>query len=428
MRKFINLRNLGGVAFVFAFMWMLGKIGVSFEFLNVFEKVFEDFELTDIYYSKIRDNSQEPFEDDIVLVNIGTLGRRDIAKQVQIISQCKPKVIAIDARFFYPKEEDPVGDFMLAQAFKEAGNVILGSEAASYEHVEYSEEEAEKLTAWDTLLRPIPLFLQYVQTGHVNTGMPDNEFSFLTWRDFPIVEKIKNGHVEPCLAAKVLENYDKKAYERLMARLDKKSDEDRKERIYFKGNLDKYVKLDVQDVLLKNFDSTLITGKIVLMGYLGSEYTDYHFDEDKFYTPLNPKQMGRGAPDMYGVVVHANIISMVLDDKFVNDMPATISWTVALILCYINVSLFTWIVTHPRYAIWYNAISKSIQLLEAISLYFINVFLFAKLNYQADLTVTIFVIVLSGDLAEIYVDVLLNFIRKIRSKLKPMEDKPVLNV
>ncbi|GAB4338147.1 MAG: hypothetical protein OHK0038_16800 [Flammeovirgaceae bacterium] len=425
MRSFINLRNFGGVVFVFGFMWVLGKIGVSFEFLNVFEQVFEDFKLTDIYYSKIRDNTQEPFEDDIVLVNIGDakLGRRVTAQQINILSQYKPKVIGMDARFFYPKEDDPIGDFQLAQAFKNAGNVILGSEAAPFDHVNYSLEELSKITAWDTLYRPIPMFLEHVQTGHVNTGLPNDDF--VTWSDFPIVERIKNGHVEPCLAAKILENYNKEAYERLIARV---SSEDRHEQIFFKGNLDKYVKLDVEDVLQKNFDSTLITGKIVLIGYLGGEYTDYHFDEDKFYTPLNPKQMGRGAPDMYGVVVHANIISMALDNKFINEMPEYLSWIIAILVCYVNVALFSWIVTHHKFAVWYNAISKSIQLIEAISLYFLNVFLFANLNYQADLTVTIFVIVLSGDLAEIYVDVFLNFIRKIRSKVKPVEDKPVLNI
>lgn len=406
LKYFFSIRNVLGTVFVFVFMWLVSLIGVEVEFLNVFEQVFEDFKLTDIYYTKIRKPQDAPFEKEVVLVNLGaaSLGRRTLAQQINVLSAYNPKVIGIDARFFYPNENDPIGDFQLMQAFKNAGNVIVGSEASTHEIVTNENNKS----AWDTLLLPADIFKPFVQTGHVNTGLPYGDF--VTWRDFPIVEKIQNGHQEPSLAAKILENYDPEAYKALMARVPK--EEDKHEPIYFKGNLDKYLKLDVEQVLDTAFTKEMIEGKIVLMGYLGGEYTDTFWDDDKFYTPLNPQSIGRGYPDMYGVVVHANILSMALEGKFIRELSAHWSIIIAVVLCFFNVAVFSAIATNHSLAVWYNAISKLIQLVEAVILVLINLFLFAELNYQVDLTVSLFVIILSGDLTEIWVDVILNSYRK----------------
>lgn len=409
MKYFFNLRNVFGTIFVFVFMWLVSLIGVEVEFLNVFEQVFEDFKLTDIYYTKIRKPEEVPAEQKIVLVNFGAAsrGRRTLAEQINILSAFNPKVIGIDARFFEPNESDPIGDFQLMQAFRNAGNVVVGSEASTLDENKGKATDATT-TAWDTLLLPAEIFRPFVQTGHVNTGLPYSDF--VTWRNFPIIERIKNGHEEPSLGAKILELYDPEAHKRLMARV--KKGDDNQEPIYFKGNLEKYIKLDVDDVLDTLFSKDLVENKIVLMGYLGGEYTDTFWDDDRFYTPLNPQSIGRGYPDMYGVVVHANILSMALEEKFIKEMPAHISWIVAVVLCFINLSIFSAIATHHSLAIWYNAISKLIQLVEAIFIVLFNLFLFSELNYQVDLTVSLLVIVLSGDLTEIWVDVILNSYRK----------------
>ncbi|MEM1137008.1 MAG: CHASE2 domain-containing protein, partial [Bacteroidota bacterium] len=388
MKKLFNWINISCTLAVFLFMWMLGSIGVQFDFLNVFEEVLSDYNLTDVYYTKIRNNDAVDFEDRIVLVNIGdaSRGRESIAQEIAILNKYNPKVIAIDAKFFGLKEEDPMGDFQLATAIQEAENFVLASEFAV---------TSDTSTGWDTLYTPPPLFANNAQTAYVNVGNSDFG-DFTTWRTIPVREKAKNGRKEPCFPVKIAALYDEGAAKKFMDRGNEI------ENIYFKGNLEKFWKLDVEDVLKESFTPELIKDKIVIMGYMGDHYTDYFFDEDKFYTPLNEKQVGRGTPDMFGVVVHANIVSMILNEKYINEMPAYIGYIVAFILCYLNVALFTYILRNKKLAPYYG-LTKLIQLLEVILILTISIFSFALFNYKVDLTLAFLVIILAGDLTEIYV-------------------------
>jgi CHASE2 domain-containing sensor protein len=67
---------------------------------------------------------------------------------------------------------------------------------------------------------------------------------------------------------------------------------------------------DVFDGKLNRED---IEGKIVLIGYMGP-YPGFRHnnDDDKYFTPLNAK-VPPYSPDMYGVIIHANIIAQALN-------------------------------------------------------------------------------------------------------------------
>ncbi len=67
--------------------------------------------------------------------------------------------------------------------------------------------------------------------------------------------------------------------------------------------------------------------KIVLIGYVGDRI-DIDTGEDKFFTPLNSKYIGKANRDMYGIVVHANIISTILNGHYIRVMP---DWLMHLI-------------------------------------------------------------------------------------------------
>lgn len=405
LRKIINPAAIGGMILVFVFMWAFKSIGVQFEFLNVLEDVFEDFDITHLYYSEIRNPQNVPFEDKIVLVNIGKLGRREIAQQLNILNKYEPQVVGIDARFFPIPEDspayDPVGSFLLEQAFKNTKNIVIGSEL---------NQPNVKTQTWDTLIMPQKEFLPYVSTGYVNIGNTEPE-DFPFWGSIPPKEKLTSKKEALCFAVEVMKHYNPAAAKEF---LNRNNDE---EIIYFKGNIEKYTKLEINQVLEEKFAPELIKGKIVLLGYMGSGYDDYFFDEDKFYTPLNKNPLGRGAPDMFGVVVHANIMSMMLDKNYINKMPQAFSILLAVLICYLNMRMFMAIIYNPKLGVWYNAISKIIQLFEAIIVYMISLFLFDQYHYQSDLTLSLFVVILSGDLCEIYVDVLLNTFKRLLPKL-----------
>jgi len=397
MKKFFSATSFLATVVVLSFMWLLSNIGVQLDFLNVFEEVLENYNLTDIYYNKLRTNEEVPYEDRIVLVNIGgkEYGRRDIAKQISILSSHNPKVIGMDVKFFGLKEDDPIGDFQLSQALADAGNVIIASEFAV---------NSDTATAWDTLLVPPPMFQEQAETAYVNVG--NQEFSdFTTWRVIPVKEQTRKGQKEPCFAVKVAEAYDPEAAKAFQKR------DNEIEHIYFKGNLDKFTKLDVEDVLQERFTPDLIKDKIVIMGYMGNGYTDYYFDEDKFYTPLNEKMVGRGVPDMYGVVVHANIISMILDGQYINQMPEWLGMLIGLLLCYLNVCLFTYILGNPKLSPYYG-LTKVIQLLEILVLVGISIYCFANFYYMVDFTLAVLAIILAGDLTEIFIDIIWNPLKR----------------
>jgi CHASE2 domain-containing sensor protein len=407
LASFFNLTNFFGTVTVFVFMWLLQSISLNFDFLNVFEQVLSDYDLTDVYYTKFRQNEQVPFEDEVILVNIGNLSRSGIAEEIRIISKYNPKVIGIDGFFVNLKPDEPEGDSLLSEAIKGCKNFVLGTKVDMF--------NPEKNT-WDTLIKSNEIFSATAHSGFVNVISEEGKGDFVTWRSVPAVEKLTNGQIEPCFAAKIMEFYNKDIADKFYARGNEV------EQIYFKGNLDKYVKLDVDDVLSENFDSTLLQGKIVVMGYMGAGYTDYFWDEDRFYTPLNENQVGRGYPDMYGVVVHANIISMMLEDKYVDELPSWVAYLAAFLVCYFNIAVFINILESERFGLWYNVLSKLIQLVQAIAFFSIDFFSFALYNVSVDLTLATFAILLSGDLAEIYVDVILNSVRRVLNKFKPAKE------
>ena len=93
------IQCLNVTVFVFFMMWAVSNI-TDYKIFSAFDPISQaltDFELTDFAFSKLR---PDPLIDQrIVLVNIGNLPRRDLARQIQIISQYHPKVIGIDSFF-----------------------------------------------------------------------------------------------------------------------------------------------------------------------------------------------------------------------------------------------------------------------------------------------------------------------------------------
>ncbi|NJM93588.1 MAG: CHASE2 domain-containing protein [Cytophagales bacterium] len=71
----------------------------------------------------------------------------------------------------------------------------------------------------------------------------------------------------------------------------------------------------------------------MIFGYLGESFNDVSW-EDKFYTPLNKTYAGKANPDMYGVVIHANIVSMILNHDYVYTMAESTGVLVAIVLCF----------------------------------------------------------------------------------------------
>jgi CHASE2 domain-containing sensor protein len=412
LKAFFNWTNFFGTLSVFVMMWLLGVVVVNLDFLNVFEDVLGDYTVTDVVFSKSSNLRLEPAKDtNVVIVNIGNLDRADLAQQITILNKHKPRVIGLD--IIFPKLREFEQDSLLAMAFAQTENLVLGTKLLE------PKDMPDGTILWDSLKVSRPEFAKHAdRQGFTNTISTGNT-QFETWREAAIKEKKKNGEYVYCFAAEILEFYDEKAAKII------KNRNNPYEIINYKGNLGKYTVLDVGDVMEEKFVGDVIKDKIVLMGYLGENYQSTVWNDDKYYTPMNEKQAGRTTPDMYGVVGHANIISMAIENNYINELPTWTDWAFAFLICYLNVALFAAINFSETWDIWYGILTKVIQLAESILLIYILIMFFANYNIKLDITTTIAVVLLSGDILEIYFSLFLGLFEKAKIKLfgRPLEEK-----
>ncbi|TAF34603.1 MAG: CHASE2 domain-containing protein [Cytophagales bacterium] len=401
-------RHIGGVISVFLFIYLLSLVTLNLDFLNPFEQTLKDFRLTDLYFSKLRDDAAVARDTNIVLVNIGELPRDGIAEQINILSECQPKVIGLDALF--DGERDAPVDSALSAAFERAQNVVLACSLAR-------DTVIGKEIYYDSMWRPIEKFSKYVELAYANmvteeTGATNDDFA--TCRVFSPFETLVEGKNKPkrelFLSTAIARRFDAKKVDAFLAQAD------HREFINFRGNWNKFTVLDVDDVLKKNFTPELIKGKIVLMGYMGSDYTALTWDGDRFYTPLNANLVGRTLPDMYGVVVHANIISMLLEGNDIKKLPTWINYGIVVLLVLLNVVIFSFIYYNEKLGLWYDVCTKVIQFFEVALLAYASLLILDEFGTIIETGLAMLCIALVGDLLEVYLAVAANLANIVRKR------------
>lgn len=388
-----------GTLFIFGLMGLFQSV-TAFKIFDIFDPIgqaFEDMEFTDVVFSQLR---EDPVADDrIVLVNLSSLQRAEIGMMLQIISQYNPAVIGIDSFFYFPKE-DTLGDQMLMEGMASVENLVLASKWHPHQEDPVQDSIAY---SWEG-------FNQYATTtGFVNLVTDaENQEDLKMCRTFVPKTNIKEEqhlafavelakYYEPALAQKFID----RGYE--------------EEVINYRGNVldygatkfgTKYFALDVPDVFQENFVPEMIDGRIIIFCYLGEYLGDRESLEDKFFTPLNKKYIGRTFPDMYGGVIHANIISQILNEDYINDMTDTQGIVFGIILLFLNIALFS--VVYKRLPKWYDGLTKLFQLLEIGVLIYGMIYVLDTFSYKLELGVALFAVALAGDALEVYYGVVKN--------------------
>ncbi len=362
---------------MFLVLGLFSFIPINCLFLDPIANAISDFDVYDIVYSKLREAPR--VDTNVVLVNIGNLSRSEIAEQIRIINQYNPKVVAIDAIFQMKKDHH--SDSLLADAMSQCSNLVLVSKLENFNNTTNN---------YDTSLKSIDIFNTNAASGYAN--FPSDQMSFRTVREFKPVSKV-NGKVIPAFVVKTVELYDQSAYKFL---LDRKHEI---EKINYSGNYNRYFYLDANQVLSKEIDLNFIKDKIVLIGFMGASLTEKTF-EDIYFTPLNERYAGKTFPDMYGVVIHANIISMILNKNYVEIMPKWLSIILALLLSYLSAYIIFQF--KIKYKDWFSALSKLYILFMSLFNLFIGVMVLHFFNFRMDLTLALAVIVLTNTIVEIY--------------------------
>jgi len=402
-------------AFILSLILFGGRIFSAFEILNPIGEAISDMDITDIVFSKLRTDPNANKNNNIVIVNIGNLNREGIARQLDIIRENNPKTVGIDA--FFRELQDVYQDSILSASLAQIDNLVLVTKLNGFN---------SNLGIFDTLETSNPFFTDNAHLGFANLITPAKEQSnFKVCRSFSPIEWTTEGE-QQLFALKLAELFDPATVKRFNQR------QNVVELINYGGNIvgassknsgftNKFMVLDWMDVLEGNFVSEVFKDKIVILGYLGEDLDDTSW-EDKLYTPLNMKYAGRTNPDMYGVVVHANILSMILNGDFIGSMSERAGIAVGALLCLLNVIGFSLIYKLlPR---WYDGLTKSIQLIEALILLLIVVLVFHFFSYKLNLTLGIIAVLFAGDSLEVYYGVLKNLFSKEQRRLlfQPLQD------
>ncbi|MGB0404499.1 MAG: CHASE2 domain-containing protein [Salibacteraceae bacterium] len=329
----------------------------------------------------------------IVLVNIQHLNRAQIAQQIENLNKHSPKVIAIDA--FFRKDKDPMQDFPLEMAFSQVKNLVLVAEL-----------EKGNGECFDSLSTSNPKFNQYAQNGFANVNSATKGTGFRTVKEVYPYGCLKDT-VFPNFTTKIVELFDPEAYKKLNERSYDS------EVINWRGHYDKFYALDWDDVLHEKYDLSFVKDKIILMGYIGMELGQRDL-EDIFFTPQNHKIAGRSYPDTYGVVVHANTISMMLHDNYIYQMPDWLRNLLIIVITYLNVSVFLYVAKTRK--IYYDLITKTFQLIEVGIFMYLIIYFMLEHKIKVHLTLLFAAILLSGDLTELYAGSLKPIVLKYLSK------------
>ncbi|WP_372938814.1 CHASE2 domain-containing protein, partial [Seonamhaeicola sp.] len=350
-----------------------------FVFLNIsvldpFYKAFKDFRFTDIYYSKIYTNNS--VEKDIIIVNIKQSDRFTIAQAIEKVQQQNPKAIGIDAIF--KEQKNTFTDSILKAVLNKYDNIITA----------YYFEGDSLITNHN-----------YFKTNNENQGFINVNFNNenKVIRDFLGIKKTENKLSFATQVALKAGKLSKKDVETLSEGIP----------INYFGNLDAFLTFDIDELLdLETIPS--ITNAIVLFGYLGTP-TGNAFDiEDKHFTPLNETFVGKSTPDMFGVLIHANIIKMLTTNNFISKVPKTIVYLLAFI-CTFFIVMFG-MKLYKKSELLYDIIIKLIQLIISITLLYLALLLLRQ-NIYIYITPILVLTIFSLEMIDFYV-YLLDFLKK----------------
>jgi len=400
-----------GTLFVFGFMFGVGQF-TGAKIFDVFDPIgqaFGDMEMTDVAFSHLQ---ERPVVDtNFVMVNIANRSRFEIGMMLDSISQHDPAVIGMDTFFYFPHEDDSLGDQVLAGALSRVDNLVMASKWITDDNPDTA----------DSLLYSWPTFMpEGTETAIVNleTGAAVQE-DLKMCRNFPTKALIDGETADWAFGVKLASYLAPEKAKNFIARGNDL------EVVNYRGNImdfgatkfgNMFYALDDIDVMNGNYIPDLIKGKIVIFCFMGKHLADREALEDKFFTPLNKKYTGRAFPDMYGGVIHANIASMILNEDYINTLTDTQTYLVTLFIALLNIIAFSWI--YKKIPRWYDGTTKLIQAIEFLALVFAMIWTLEIFSLKLDLTILLIFVALAGDLLEVYYGVVKNiFTRQGRKEL-----------
>lgn len=328
-----------------------------------------DFSFNDLAFSEA--HLKHNMDDRIVILNIDTAGRKSIVKLIENIEAYHPKIVGLDI-LLPPKQVN--GSDELGNVIKNHPDIIL------CQTIQYN--KAQKVYS----LSGNEFVNKNNHSGYVNFIGEENGVI----RYYPPFLKDDVNNYES-FTSLITKYSDLNAYQRLLER-DKEV-----EWINYQRTDSAYYIININDLFANRVDTSFIKGKIVLIGFVSDNPNNI---DDKHFTPLNPKVFGRSMPDMNGVIIHANILSMILDDEYITRVPAWIMILFALIITWLHVAFLIKYYIHKH--LWFHLASKIVELIIDILILYCSILLLRYINIDADFTLVLISVLIAVDVLYFY--------------------------
>ncbi len=387
-------------------LFVIHHLPINHIFIDPFSEAIKSQDVMDIALSKFRNHDQNRFDNRIFILNSEITDRRNISEAIERISQDEVTAIGLDLLFdsLYNDQRDTI----LAESFK-GKPIVLGYSFNDTGHHGLPPEKFEKDLFSNSY------FTDHATEGFINLGTQDG----FTVRTFLPTLKI-NEEMYHSFALEMADKKDDKIKEVMKKRKYKP------EWINFRrkqpGNINKrfpinedaliHYQMTSVDQFLKDtlkYPSGFFDDKLVLIGFCGESEESMSM-KDRYFTPLNEQSGGRSLPDMHGVVVHANIISMLLDRDFIYELSEKFLYLISFLIFFVNFFIFKKIMQKRIFFSFF--VVRLVQIFEFILFFTLCVILIAKFNIKLGFILIITAVIMSFELFEFY-----------EHKLEPRFDK-----
>lgn len=373
------------------FLLLLHFLPINQAFIDPFSEYIKHQDLMDITCSRFRDHMDPKlFDSRIFVINTGVTDRQKIITAINFLQRNSVRVIGVDILF------DSLSGNAQDTVFH---NLVINSRSSVFAKVYHGRAHGNTS---DSAEFSHSFLVPADQQFYVNLSTDDG----YTARSF---QPFYNGPgAAPSFPVAIAARMDSTSVDNLAARgfikewinfrrfQSATTDQSgRKERSF-----PNYAITDIERFLsdTASYGNDYFRNKAVLFGFCDIKPTAPL--KDRYFTPLNQVPVGRSLPDMYGVVIHANIISMILDHDYINELNVFITLFIASLIFIFNYVLFERI--HNRKYFFNLALIRLLQLLQFVILFSVSIWMLAQHNLKLGFVMLVATIIFSFELWEFY--------------------------
>jgi CHASE2 domain-containing sensor protein len=365
-------------------------IPINAEWFRPAESAFKDFDWSDIYFSNIKTaNDANPQNQNIIVVNIGEAGRKEIGKTLIKLYDSGAKVIGMDVLFRNTK--DSTIDEFLDSAIRLCGKkIVIACFADS--------TEGNNILGLQPLA--VPKLIDDSNLGYVNFLGDENS----TVRTFYKVQDFKDMKLSSFsfnAFLKYKNDGDLNVYKDTLRR--------EETIIPYQSLSEHYTTFEYQEILDSDINFKILENKIILLGFTGTNNGFTEID-DKHFTPLNESYAGKALPDMFGVYIHANIIQSYINGYKIRNPPRFLQVFAGILAIFLFLACYMY--SEIKEHLWRKAVEISLQLIFGFVIIMLAIYFLSSFGIKWNIGEMIAAVALAEPLVGFY-KVIIHYIAKV---------------